>query len=230
MKVTAIVPAAGKGKRMGGVIGKPYLLLGGKPILSYTLKTLNLSPEIQEIILVTRPEEVDYCEKEVVRRYNLSKVAAVIPGGEERQDSVYQGLKYLKDIPDLILIHDAVRPFLTERLIREVIKAASSFKAAIAAIPVRDTIKEVDKEGLVKKTIPRDNIWDIQTPQAFEYSLLRQAYEEAFRHNFYATDDAALVERCGYKVKIVSGAPENIKITLPGDLPLAEAILELNRR
>ena len=214
---------------MGGGVSKPYLLLGGRPIISHTLRALSLSAEIQEIIIVTRPEEIDFCEREVVRRYNFDKVRAVVAGGEERQDSVYQGLKSLKAEVDIVLIHDAVRPFLTQRLISEVIKGAVSFKSAVVALPVKDTLKEVDEEGWVKRTVPRDNLWDVQTPQAFEHQLIRQAYEEALKSNFYGTDDARLVERCGYQVKMVVGTPENIKITTPEDLTMAEAILELDR-
>lgn len=214
---------------MGGAVSKPYLLLAGRPIISHTLRVLSLSPEIQEIIIVTRAEEIDFCEREVVRRYNFDKVRAVVAGGEERQDSVYQGLKSLKDEVDIVLIHDAVRPFLTQRLISEVIKGAVSFKSAVAALPVKDTLKEVDEEGWVKRTVPRDNLWDVQTPQAFEPQIIRRAYEEALKNNFYGTDDAGLVERCGYQVKTVVGTPENIKITTPEDLTMAEAILELDR-
>ena len=214
---------------MGGAVSKPYLLLGGRPIISHTLRALSLSAEIQEIIIVTRPEEIDFCEREVVRRYNFDKVRAVVAGGEERQDSVYQGLKSLKAEVDIVLIHDAVRPFLTQRLISEVIKGATSFKSAVVALPVKDTLKEVDEEGWVKRTVPRDNLWDVQTPQAFEPQIIRRAYEEALKNNFYGTDDAGLVERCGYRVKTVAGTPENIKITTPEDLTMAEAILELDR-
>lgn len=227
VNVAAIVPAAGKGKRMGGAVSKPYLFLGGRPILSYALEALNNSDDIQEIVVVTRAEEIDFCKDKVIHRYNFNKVTAVVPGGEERQDSVYQGLKSIKKNTDFVLIHDGVRPFLSQKLLREVIKCASEVKSAITAIPVRDTLKKVDAAGSVRETVTRDGIWCTQTPQAFEYNLIMKVYEEAFKNNFYATDDAGLVEKCGYPVKVVTGTPENIKITMPEDLTMAEAILEL---
>lgn len=229
MKAIAIVPAAGKGKRMGGIVSKPYLLIGGMPILSYTLEALSHHDEIFEIIVVTRKEEVDYCKKEVISKYNFTKVSAVVQGGEERQDSVYAGLKSIKGRFDIVVIHDGVRPFLSQRLLTDVITNASKFKAALAALPARDTLKRVDNEGCVSETVSRDSIWHTQTPQAFEYDLIVNVYEEAFKDNFYGTDDAGLVERCGHRVKIIMGSPQNIKITAPEDLTMAEAILELDR-
>jgi len=230
LRVTAIVPAAGAGKRMGQAVSKPYLLIGGKPILSYALDALSRSDEIQEIIVVTRAEEIDLCKKDVVKRFDFSKVTAVVPGGEKRQDSVYRGLRSIKNETNIVLIHDGVRPFLSQMLLKEVIKCAAQFKSAIAAIPVKDTLKTVDKQGCVGKTISRNGIWHVQTPQAFEYHQLMEVYEKASKNNFYATDDAGLVERCGYPVKIVVGTPQNIKITMPEDLTMAEAILELSSK
>ena len=223
------MPAAGEGKRMGQALSKPYLLIGGKPILSYTLDTLSRSDEIEEIIVVTRAGEIDFCKNNVVKQFNFSKVTAVVAGGEKRQDSVYRGLMSIKKEVDFVLIHDGVRPFLTQGLLKEVIKCAAQFKNAITAIPVRDTLKRVDKKGCVGETISRDSIWHIQTPQVFEYCQIMEAYKEAFKNNFYGTDDAGLVERCGYPVKVVVGTPQNIKITMPEDLTMAEAILELSR-
>ena len=230
MKVTAIVPAAGAGKRMGEAVSKPYLSIGGKPILSYTLDALNRSDEIQEIIVVTRAGEINLCKKDVVKRFGLNKVSAVIPGGEKRQDSVYKGLKSIKNKVNIVLIHDGVRPFLSQRLLKDVIKCAAQFKNAIAAIPVQDTLKKIDKEGCVGETISRDKVWHVQTPQAFDYCQIMEAHEKASQDNFYGTDDAGLVERCGYPVKIVVGTPQNIKITMPEDLTMAEAILELSSK
>ncbi len=223
------MPAAGKGKRMGNVLSKPYLLIGGRPILSYVLESLSRSDAIQEIIVVTRKEEIELCKKEVVDKYNFGRVSSILPGGDKRQDSVYQGLKSIKKETDIVLIHDGVRPFLNQRLLNEIIKCAFQYKSAIAAIPVKDTLKKVDSEGWVGETVSRDAVWYIQTPQAFEYHLIMKAYEEAFKNNFYGTDDAMLVERCGCQVKIVVGTPQNIKITMPEDLTMAEAILELDR-
>lgn len=229
MNVTAIVPAAGKGERMGGVVSKPYLLIGGRCVLSYVLASLDDSDDIQDIIVVTRQEEIDFCKINVIEKYNFKKVSAVISGGEERQDSVYRGLKNIKNDPDIILIHDGVRPFLSKGLLKDVITCASEFKAAISAIPVKDTLKRVDSRLYVNETVSRDSLWYVQTPQAFDKGLINEVYEKAYRDKFYATDDAGLAERCGYRVKIVAGTPENIKITTPEDLTMAEAILELSR-
>jgi 2-C-methyl-D-erythritol 4-phosphate cytidylyltransferase len=228
MKVTAIVPAAGEGKRMGGIVSKPYLLLGGRPILSFSLDALSRSDDVREIIVVARQEEINLC-KEIVDKYNFTKVSHVLPGGEQRQDSVYHGLKGIKGDVDIVLIHDGVRPFLSQLLLKEIINCASRFKAAVTAIPVKDTLKKVNTQGVVEETVSRDNVWCIQTPQAFEYSFIMKAYEDAYKNNFYGTDDAGLIERGGYPVKIVGGSPQNIKITMPEDLTMAEAILELNR-
>lgn len=229
MKVTAIVPAAGEGKRMGKSISKPYLLIGGRPILGFVLESLSGADEIQDIIVVTKKEEVDYCREMVVDRYSFKKVSAIVPGGEHRQDSVYEGLKRVKPDMDLVLIHDGVRPFLSQELLKKVINCATHFKSAIAAIPIRDTLKKIDSKGCVRRTVSRDGIWHVQTPQVFEYRLIMEVYRKAFRDNFYGTDDAVLVERCGYPVRVVVGSPQNIKITMPEDLTMAEAILELNR-
>lgn len=229
MTVTAIIPAAGKGKRMGESVSKPYLRIAGRPILSYVIDALSRSEDIKDIIVVTRAEEVDYCRREVITRFNFDKVSDVVAGGRERQDSVYEGLKSIKEKPGIVVIHDGVRPFLSQRVLKEVIDCGRRFKAAIAAMPANDTLKRVDAKGWVKEGVSRDSIWRIQTPQAFEYDLIMRAYEKAFKSNLYVTDDAGLVERYGCKVKVVVGSSQNIKITMPEDLTMAEAILELNR-
>ena len=225
MKVTAIVPAAGRGMRMRGDISKQYLPLAGKPILVHTLLALEQCPAIDEVILAVREKEVAHCKEEIVEKFALKKIKEIIAGGERRQDSIYNALKMIRPNCDLVLIHDSVRPFITEEIILRTIEETKLHGAVAMAIPLTDTIKQGDGEGFVKKTLNRDELWSIQTPQGFKYSLIQKAYSQAYEDGFYGTDDASLVERIEHPVKMVEGSPENIKITTPEDLIIAEAIL-----
>lgn len=225
LKVTAIVPAAGRGMRMGEDISKQYLPLAGKPILAHTLASLEQCPAIDEVILAVRGKEVAHCQEVVVEKFALKKVKEIIPGGEHRQDSVYNALKRIRPNCELVLIHDSVRPFLTEELILRTIEETELHGAVAAAVPLTDTIKQGNGRGFVEKTLNRDELWSIQTPQGFKYNLIQKAYSQAYEDGFYGTDDASLVERMGHPVKIIEGSPENIKITTPEDLIIAEAIL-----
>lgn len=229
-KVTAIVPSAGLGIRFGPDINKPFLSLGGKPLVVWALETLESVDEIEEIIPILRKEDVDI-GIEVFRSYNILKAKRVATGGKERQDSVYNGLKLIEDKTCLVLIHDGVRPFIEKSLMQESIRnMAESLKdkkdcdGVALGVPVKDTIKEAEG-GIIKRTIKRDSLWAIQTPQVFPYIKISTAYERSVKEGYYSTDDAALIERYGGKIKVIMGSYSNIKITTPDDLIFAEYIL-----
>ncbi len=230
--IAAIVAAAGMGIRMGNNTPKPYLLLAGKPILAHTLGVFEKIKEIREVTLVVHPEELDYCQEKVISPYGFKKVLRLVPGGKERQDSVYNALKALKNEDDLeiVLVHDGVRPFVTPEQVRRVIQAARSHGGAVLGLPAQDTLKTVSAEGEIRQTLERRDIWQIQTPQAFQAALLWRAFVEAYSRDFYGTDEASLVEQLKQPVVVVPGSPLNLKITTPEDLALAEAILPLMRR
>jgi 2-C-methyl-D-erythritol 4-phosphate cytidylyltransferase len=222
----AIVPAAGTGTRMGTPSKKQFLALGGKPILALTLQALEACVEIDSILLVVPEEELEYCENRIVRDSGFTKVDSVLPGGKERQDSVYKGLQAVRPDADVIVIHDGVRPFLTGAMVRQTVASATNGISAITGVPVLDTTKSVNETGQVVKTLIRDTLWSIQTPQAFPYRTLADAYEAAYREGYYGTDDASLVERLGHPVRVVMGSRDNLKITSPEDMILGEAILK----
>lgn len=224
--VAAIIPAAGVGVRMQSQIPKPYLLLAGKPILAYTLEVFEAVREIQEIAVVAHPDDLEYCREEVIAPHGFKKVLRLVPGGKERQDSVYHALKTLQqEDPEIILVHDGVRPFITPEHIRRVIRAARRHGGAVMGLPAQDTLKRVNSQGEVVHTLDRKDIWQIQTPQGFQADLLWRAFVEAYSRNFYGTDEASLVEEMGQPVVVIPGDPCNIKITTPEDLQLAEALL-----
>lgn len=219
----AIVPAAGLGKRFGPGTNKPFHLLLQRPLLVWTLEVLEEVEEIQEIIPVLKGSDMDQGIK-VFEEYKLTKVRRIAPGGKERQDSVYNGLKLLKDDP-LVLIHDGARPLVEREVIERALQGITGFDGVITGMPVKDTIKEVH-EGIVRKTLQRDILWSIQTPQVFLHAAIMKAYHKAQEEKFYATDDAALVEKNGGRTKVVRGSYTNIKITTPEDIPVAEALLQ----
>jgi len=222
-KVSAIIPAAGSGKRMGGKASKQYLQIGARPIIVETLSVFQKAGSITDIILVVPAAEVT-ASKDMVESAGITKVVAVTGGGAERQDSIQNGLDLLRDDSEIVIIHDGVRPFVTEQMIEKVVAAARDAGAAIVAVPVKDTVKRA--EGLhIIKTVSRDDLWLAQTPQAFRCDIIKKAYFEAGENSFIGTDDASLVEAIGGRVKIVPGSYENIKITTPEDLIFAEAIL-----
>ncbi len=230
MKVTAIITAAGSGSRMESETKKQYLNLGGRPVLLYTLDRFQNHQGIDEIILVVPADEIEY-KKELVlgKTSKYIKIKKIIPGGANRQESVYNGLLAAYDA-DIVLIHDGVRPFVTTLQIQRIIFAAQKTGAAILAIPATDTLKETGSDGFIKKSLPRDNIFYAQTPQGFDYELILSAHEAAAGEGFLGTDDASLLERTGRAVSIVPGSSSNIKLTAPSDLILAEAILELLKK
>ena len=230
MKVVAIIPSAGKGKRMAHSVPKHFIRLEDKPVLAYTLEAFEKCPDVNQVLLVVRSGEEKYCLKEVVEKYQFRKVLKVVIGGERRQDSVYNGIKELDQDTDIVVVHDGVRPFVPPALISETIKLAMYVDGVVAALPVKDTIKEVTRDGLIKGTLNRDSLWFAQTPQTFKKRVLEEAFMRAFTDKFHGTDEASLVERMGGKVKIIEGSHENIKITTKEDLFYAELILRSRRK
>ncbi len=227
MRVTALIPAAGMGKRMAAGINKQYLKLGGKPILAHTLEIFENAPFVDDVIVIVPEDEIAYCREIVIERYGFKKVRQVVPGGRERQQSVFNGLKAVEDLDadDVVIIHDGVRPFVPLEAVRNSVETARSADGAVVAVPVKDTVK-IAIEGVVASTPDRCNVWLAQTPQTFRYGIIREAYETAEKEGFAGTDDASLVERAGKKVRIVTGDYRNIKLTTPEDMLLAEAFLK----
>lgn len=243
MKVTVIIPAAGLGTRMASLgkdkkpaASKQFAELKGKPILIRTLLKFAQHPRISEIYVALRKEEIDPFRTRLESEAPeiSAKNPVLLEGGEHRQHSVANALAAVSASgEDIVLVHDAVRPFVTEQIIDDVIEAAQKFGAAIAGIPAVDTVKQVERtaEGaLIKATIPREKIVLAQTPQGFRYSVLKKAFDEATADGFIGTDEASLVERSGHPVAVVMGSPRNIKITTPADVPLAEFYLEQSER
>ncbi len=224
MYVMAIVCAAGLSTRMKQLLPKPFIELEGRPIISYPLEVLENSSAIEEIILVVPTPYIEYCKERFLTPYK--KCRTILPGGTRRQDSVYNGLLGIQTQPDIVLIHDGARPFLTAQMIEESIDVCKEFAGAVVAIPVVDTIKSV-RRGLIDETLDRTTLWITQTPQTFRFSLIMDAYTRAYQDNIEVTDDAALVERLGQSVAVVLGSPYNIKITTPQDLMLASGILKM---
>ena len=222
-RAAAVVPAAGRGKRLGGALPKSLILLDGRPLLQYSLESLQGVPEI-EAVVVAAPSDAVPLVRDLVDDAGLSKVVAVVPGGADRQASVAAGLAALPAGPDLVLVHDGARPFLSPRLVVDVLAAAARDGSATAALPMGDTIKR-GLDGWVQETLDRAALHRIQTPQAFRRALLEHAHQAASRDGFLGTDDAVLVERTGHPVRLVPGDPANIKVTVPEDLALAEAFL-----
>lgn len=226
MKVVALIAAAGLGKRMNAKISKPFIPIFGKPILAYTIEKFEQCKFIEKIYLIVNQEERDFCSKDIILKYNFSKVQELIEGGETRQDSVYNGLKVLDPDTDIVVIHDGARPLVEETIIQESIEAAQEYGAAIAAVPLKDTVKKSRKDFFINETLNREEIWRAQTPQTFKYDIILSAYHQSYKEKFFATDDAAIVERYGHKVKMIIGSEENIKITTPFDIIIAENFLK----
>lgn len=224
-KVTALIPAAGMGKRMGKAVAKQFLLLGDKPLLAHTLLAFQRAPEIDEIIPILSEEDMESCLGDIIERYHITKVKTLVVGGKERQDSVFHGLQKIGKDAAVVLVHDGVRPFVTSEMIREAVDLAKKGECVAVGVPIKDTIKEVDDKKIVLRTLERGRLWAIQTPQAFPVKILKRAYEESQKHKIHGTDDATLVERAGGTVRVIMGSYENIKITTPEDLILAEEIL-----
>ncbi len=220
------------GKRMGASINKQYLHLNGLPIVARTISVFEASPLIDSIYLVIPADEIPYCREHVVEACGFLKIAAIIPGGKERQNSVMNGLRAMREQisdDDVVLIHDGVRPLITESLLINSINSARLYDGALAAVPVKDTIK-IASNGIVSDTPPRESLWQAQTPQSFRFDKIFTAHLSAESEGFIGTDDASLVERIGGEVHIITGDYRNIKITTPEDLVLAEAFLTVMER
>jgi len=217
--VSAIVLAAGKGKRMNSTLSKPLLRISGKPLIVYSLEAFNRHSGIDEIILVISPKNRKAIEKEIKNKFK--KIKGIVLGGRRRQDSVKNGLNKLSPESNLVLIHDCARPFIKAGFISKLIASAKKFGAAIPGVPVKATIKSV-KSGMIEKTLDRKNLWEIQTPQVFRKSLIQEAYSKFSKAG--VTDDSSLVEKLAKAVKIVRGSYNNIKVTTQEDLLIAETI------
>lgn len=224
---TAIVLAAGQGKRMNAKVKKQYMALMGKPVVYYALKAFEDCENVHRIILVTAEEDEEYCRKEIIEKYQLYKVSDIVKGGAERYLSVYNGLRH-ESQADYILVHDGARPFITAEEINALLEKAKIHKACVAAVKSKDTVKISDEEGFVSATPARKNVWLVQTPQVFERNLLVTSYEKLIRENKSdVTDDATVVERYGNRrIFLVETSYENIKITTPEDLVIGENILK----
>jgi len=230
MRTVAIVPAAGSGNRMGRELSKQYLSLGGMPLLVHTLNAFEKCPLVDALLVVVPPSDVEAVRTGMLPRWNLKKLAGVIPGGKERQDSVRAGIEALDRDTDIVIVHDAVRPFITVGLIENCIRAAEKEGAATVGVPVKDTVKEVGADGRVVRTCDRNLLWLTQTPQAFRRDIIENAHRAAVRDGYRGTDDTSLVERIGIAVRMIRGDYGNIKITTPEDLVIAEALLAASRQ
>ena len=228
-RVVAVVPAGGTGKRMGAGTPKQFLMLDGVPLMLHSLRALERAPSVSEVVLVVPKQERTRALTEVVERYGLKKVLKVVSGGATRQESVHHGLNEVDEDAEIVVVHDAVRPFVTEDLIERSIEAARKHGGAIVAVPMKDTPKQAGADRLIQRTLDRAELWLAQTPQTFRRALVVEAYRKAEVEHVHGTDDAALVERLGHQVGIVEGSWENIKITTPEDLVLAEAIWATRR-
>jgi 2-C-methyl-D-erythritol 4-phosphate cytidylyltransferase len=226
MMVSAIIVAAGKGQRMHTGIRKQYLPIAGRTVLGHTLNKIDACEDIDSIYLVVPEEDFAYCRKKVLSPANLRKPAHLVAGGKQRQNSVYNGLEALEQKRGLVVVHDGVRPLIEPQQISSCIAVAQDNGACILGIPAFDTIKRVDDANTIETTINRECLWLAQTPQVFRYNILHRAHRKAITDGYAGTDDALLVERIGYRVKIISGSKTNLKITTTEDLAIAEALLE----
>lgn len=230
-KCVAIVLAAGKGKRMNSDTLKQYMLLKGRPLLYYCLKTFEDS-FVDEVVLVTFTEEIEYCRKEIVEKYGLSKVNKIVTGGKERYHSVAAGLNAIEDA-DYVFIHDGARPFVTEDILEKLFRDACEFGSAICAVRVKDTIKIADDQGFAITTPNRHSLWQMQTPQTFEFAVIKEAYRNLIdsevrilSQGIEVTDDAMVLETfTNRKIRLTEGDYHNIKITTPEDLEIGEVFL-----
>ena len=231
MKTTAIVLAGGRGKRMNSAVPKQFLMIKDKPVLYYSLKAFEDS-FIDSVILVASEEDMEYCQKEIVEKYAFNKVDKIVSGGKERYHSVLSGIKATGEC-DYVFIHDGARPFVTQEILARLLETVKESHACVAGMPVKDTIKIANAEGFIETTPKRELVWMIQTPQVFTYNLIRKAYlilekdeYSLLQKGISITDDAMVVEKLlGERVKLVEGSYQNIKITTPEDLAIAEGFL-----
>lgn len=225
-KVWAIIVAAGKGIRMNDPLKKQYHSVAGLPIVVHTLHVFDSCALIDDIILVVPEEDLKFCHKELIAGTDLKKKITLVSGGPQRQDSVYNGLQKIDAHDSIVVIHDGVRPFLTLDQLEACIKEAKEHGACILGVPAFDTLKRVTASKTIVETIDREHIWFAQTPQAFRYDLIKKAHDKARQQGFFGTDDAALIEQYGSRVRIIEGSRNNIKITSSEDLEMARILLE----
>ena len=223
MHYEVVLPAAGSGKRMGAGKNKLFLLLANKPILIHTLEVFQKDGNCTGIWLAVKPEERDYIQQ-LLEEYRITKVKGLPSGGNERQHSVHSCIKEMNQV-DIVLVHDAARPFITTPVIEKLVLTAKEEGAAIAGVRAKDTMKKV-ADGIIVETVDRDNLWSIQTPQAFQFDLIKEAEDIAEKVGFLGTDEAMLVERLGHQVHIVESTYENVKITTKEDILFGEAIIQ----
>ena len=225
-KIGIVIPAAGQGKRMGVGYNKQFMTLMGQPILAHTVKLFEDSKDVSEIVIVGAAGDISVVE-ELVHHYKFTKVLAICIGGTQRQDSVRAGVQALSTTIQRVVVHDGARPLLTLQEFTRFLEETERFSAAIMGIPLKDTVKRVDSLGKVLETLPRECLRAVQTPQIFDREILEEAHQQATSVGYYGTDDATLLEWMGYTVQIVEGSQENIKVTTPDDLWLAERILAM---
>lgn len=227
--VGAIIVGAGEGKRMSGRGRKQFVKIGGKPIFAYTLEIFEGSDVVDHIVMVVPRDSVEFAREEVVEEFGFKKVHEIVYGGETRQQSVYNGLKALKNKTKWVLIHDAVRPLVSETLIKRVLDAAHKGGAAITGVPARDTVKQVES-GQIVGTLDRRLLWLAQTPQCFRYDIIMDAHKKAAGERLDVTDDASLIEKYGNKIAVAVGSYGNLKVTSPEDIPIFEYFLRQENR
>jgi 2-C-methyl-D-erythritol 4-phosphate cytidylyltransferase len=224
VKATAIIAAGGTGNRFGSSVPKQFVSVLGIPLIVHTLRAFQQAVEVDRIVLVLPQTDLERFAPDVRKRFRLEKIAAVVPGGDSRQASVLSGLRTIAWPTEWVAIHDAARCLITNDLINKTVKACEGWDGAIAAMPIRDTLKKVN-DIKIETTESREHLWGMQTPQVFRFPLVKEAYEKAEKEHFSATDDAQVVERFGGRLRVFEGSSQNIKVTYPEDLKMAEVLL-----
>jgi len=226
MRTVAIILAGGTGKRMGTSINKQFLLLDGRPIIVHTMQVFEECRAIDGFYLVVNQKDIPFIQEEILETYKFQKLIKLVVGGRLRQDSVMNGLEAIKPPCDIVVIHDGARPFISPSFIEKGVSLMEMFEAVIPALHVKDTVKLISKEGFVVKTLERDSLWYVQTPQIFRYELILKGYRDGMAKKIFGYDDATFVEYLGKKVKVIEGSPYNIKITTPEDLVIARGLVK----
>jgi 2-C-methyl-D-erythritol 4-phosphate cytidylyltransferase len=226
MRTVAIILAGGTGKRMGTSINKQFLLLDGRPIIVHTMQVFEECRAIDGFYLVVNQKDIPFIQEEILETYKFQKLIKLVVGGRLRQDSVMNGLEAIKPPCDIVVIHDGARPFVSPSFIEKGVSLMEMFEAVIPALHVKDTVKLISKEGFVVKTLERDSLWYVQTPQIFRYELILKGYRDGMAKKIFGYDDATFVEYLGKKVKVIEGSPYNIKITTPEDLVIARGLVK----
>ena len=226
---SVVIVSAGRGSRMKADINKQFLKLKGKEVIAHTIDKFYNNKNIDEIVVVVKEDEADFFRRNIIDKYGYKNIKIAF-GGKERQDSVFNGLKAVNERCDIVLIHDGARPFVTDEIIKNSIECAKKNKCVIVGVPVKYTIKIINKDNEVCDTPNRSTLWSIQTPQVFEYLSIIKAHKIAKEKSYYGTDDSMLMEYLGYNVKVIEGSYNNIKITTPEDLKIGEEILNENKK